>query len=420
MLKSKSKDVQRNSAKVLSHLATEQSIRVSIVDEGAITPLLDLLIDPVAENSMAACKALLNIAVYVTCRVNPFAPVSHAHLVQVCGGEEQDRCGGGHATLCEAAGYASARGRAHAAAHVCYAQPGQYIWISARFPLFLLFVQRCLTAAVQHPKNHIQFVRDGILPRLFSVLRSPMKSVKHKHFACVSLSEVCTPLDNHRQICEEGGLNAMVALCGHFSEDVRSFAALAVERLAENSSLRRPLAEAGVVPPLVMMLAAKKMFSQKNAALALGSLAQVSTHRSCPFHTHPSHFAGSSESNQDCAAGRPRLAHEAFALRRGRAGGDRHPHAGPPGAEQHQPATHALQGRVQTACVQCAVRRLRGEQNQLQNGSVGPVQNGRAQERQHGQEGGRQVQGVAQEARARPGVWCARCKLWRVVCRTVG
>ncbi len=63
MLKSKSKDVQRNSAKVLSHLATEQPIRISIVDEGAITPLLDLLIDPVAENSMAACKALLNIAV---------------------------------------------------------------------------------------------------------------------------------------------------------------------------------------------------------------------------------------------------------------------------------------------------------------------------------------------------------------------
>jgi hypothetical protein len=71
MLKSKSKDVQRNAAKVLSHLATEQPIRVSIVDEGAITPLLDLLIDPVAENSMAACKALLNIAVYATRRLSP-------------------------------------------------------------------------------------------------------------------------------------------------------------------------------------------------------------------------------------------------------------------------------------------------------------------------------------------------------------
>ena len=55
--------VQRNAAKVLAHLAVEQSIRVSIVDEGAISPLLDLLIDPVSENSMAACKALLNIAV---------------------------------------------------------------------------------------------------------------------------------------------------------------------------------------------------------------------------------------------------------------------------------------------------------------------------------------------------------------------
>jgi hypothetical protein len=65
MLKSKAKDVQRNAARVLAHLAVEQSIRVSIVDEGAISPLLDLLIDPVSENSMAACKALLNIAVCV-------------------------------------------------------------------------------------------------------------------------------------------------------------------------------------------------------------------------------------------------------------------------------------------------------------------------------------------------------------------
>jgi hypothetical protein len=118
-------------------------------------------------------------------------------------------------------------------------------------------------------------VRDGILPRIFAVLRSPMKSIKHKHYACVILSEVCTPPDNHRQICEEGGLNAMVALCGHFSDEVRSFAALAVERLGENSALRRPLVEAGVVPPLVIMLGAVKLFSQKNAALALGSLAQV-------------------------------------------------------------------------------------------------------------------------------------------------
>ena len=125
-------------------------------------------------------------------------------------------------------------------------------------------------------------VRDGILPRIFYVLRSPMKSVKHKHFACVVLSEMCLPLDNHRQVCEEGGLNAMVALCSHFSEDVRSFAALAVERLGENAALRRPLVEAGVVPPLVAMLSAPKLFSQKNSALALGSLAQVN--HVCYYH----------------------------------------------------------------------------------------------------------------------------------------
>jgi hypothetical protein len=159
-----------------------------------------------------------------------------------------------------------------------------------------------LTAA-QHSKNHVQMVRDGLLPRIFYVLRSPMKSIKHKHFACVALSEVCTPLDNHRQICEEGGLNAMVALCSHFSEDVRSFAALAVERLGENAALRRPLVEAGVVPPLVAMLAASKLFSQKNAALALGSLAQAKAAAIGAIFT--SNFpSGSFEPDQNCAAWR--------------------------------------------------------------------------------------------------------------------
>ena len=67
----------------------------------------------------------------------------------------------------------------------------------------------------------------------------------------------------------------MVALVMHFSDDVRAFAALSVERLGENSALRRPLVEAGVVPPLIIMLSAPKLFSQKNAALALGALAQV-------------------------------------------------------------------------------------------------------------------------------------------------
>jgi hypothetical protein len=150
-------------------------------------------------------------------------------------------------------------------------------------------------------------VRDGILARIFAVLRSPMKSVKHKHYACVTLSEVCMPLDNHRQVCEEGGLNAMVALCGHFHEDVRSFAAIAVERLGENSSLRRPLVEAGVVPPLVAMLSAKKLFSQRSSALALGSLAQVGAMRSLvsPLPCSTSDLrSGSSQSDQDCTVGR--------------------------------------------------------------------------------------------------------------------
>jgi hypothetical protein len=58
----------------------------------------------------------------------------------------------------------------------------------------------CDNLAPQHSKNHIQMVRDGILPKIFAVLRSPMKSIKHKHYASVVLSEVCAPLDNHRQV----------------------------------------------------------------------------------------------------------------------------------------------------------------------------------------------------------------------------
>ena len=79
MLKSKAKDVQRNSARILAVLATEKGIRVSVVDEGAISPLLDMLIDPVAENSMAACKALLHIAM---CDPLP-PPARHVTLTHV-------------------------------------------------------------------------------------------------------------------------------------------------------------------------------------------------------------------------------------------------------------------------------------------------------------------------------------------------
>jgi hypothetical protein len=52
-------------------------------------------------------------------------------------------------------------------------------------------------------------------------------------------------------------------------------------------ALRRPLVEAGVVPPLMVMLSAPKLFSQKNATLALGSLAQVSFTRAHRSHPRP-------------------------------------------------------------------------------------------------------------------------------------
>ena len=78
MLKSKAKDVQRNAAKIIAVLATEKGIRVSVVDEGAISPLLDMLVDPVAENSMAACKALLHIAMCV------LPPGAAARASRVC------------------------------------------------------------------------------------------------------------------------------------------------------------------------------------------------------------------------------------------------------------------------------------------------------------------------------------------------
>jgi hypothetical protein len=239
-----------------------------------------------------------------------------------------------------------------------------------------------LTLISQHPKNHVQMVRDGILARIFTVLRSPMKSVKHKHYACVTLSEVCLPLDNHRQICEEGGLNAMVALCGHFHEDVRSFAAIAVERLGENSSLRRPLVEAGVVPPLVAMLGAKKLFSQRSSALALGSLAQVRALCALlpPVPSSSCNLcAGSSQSDKDCAAGRARCSDEAVALWSGRARGYRHANTWAISAEQHQPAENALHRRLQASRVQRAVRRIGGEQNELEECAVWSVQDRRAQ-----------------------------------------
>lgn len=110
-------------------------------------------------------------------------------------------------------------------------------------------------------------------------------------------------------------MNAMVALCSHFSDDVRAYVGkplpfphcffvtfcqvrssgcraprrklraaqvkLQRESCFKNSHLTRcfrPLVEAGVVPPLMVMLSAPKLFTQKNATLALGSLAQVEVH----------------------------------------------------------------------------------------------------------------------------------------------
>ncbi len=107
----------------------------------------------------------------------------------------------------------------------------------------------------------------------------------------------------------------MVALCSHFSDDVRAYVGKPLPfphcffvtfcqvcssgRRAPRRKLRaaqvktqrescfkkshltrcfRPLVEAGVVPPLMVMLSAPKLFSQKNATLALGSLAQVEVH----------------------------------------------------------------------------------------------------------------------------------------------
>jgi len=137
-----------------------------------------------------------------------------------------------------------------------------------------------LTAALklsQTPANHTRMVRDNILPTLFEFVHSPLKSNKHKSIAMQTLAELCKHENNHKRIVDlsDGtGTQRIIALCGYYDDAVRIHAAEAVEHLAVNPILVQKLAQEGVVKPLKDMLKTNKHHAVLRSVKALCALAQ--------------------------------------------------------------------------------------------------------------------------------------------------
>lgn len=101
----------------------------------------------------------------------------------------------------------------------------------------------------QHSKNHTRMVRDNILPTLFDVVHSPLKSNKHKSLAMKTLAELSRHEQNHRRIKDLGestGLRRIIALCSYYDDSVRIHAAATVENLAQNNTYSGELVDDGV------------------------------------------------------------------------------------------------------------------------------------------------------------------------------
>jgi len=118
----------------------------------------------------------------------------------------------------------------------------------------LMFIAR-LSA---HQKSHLKLTTDGVVPYMFNILRSPMRSVKHKKQAIICIAELSTHVENHRWIADGQGLKVLVGLSAFYAMDVRVYAAISIARLSENPLLRQPFVKEGVLPFLGNMLKQQK------------------------------------------------------------------------------------------------------------------------------------------------------------------
>lgn len=129
----------------------------------------------------------------------------------------------------------------------------------------------------QHQKNHMRMVRDNILPALFEIVQSALKSNKHKSFAMKTMAEISKNENTHKKISDfeqVTGVRRIIKLCDYYDDSVRVYAAEAVGNLAQNPVLIQKLTEDGVLDSLKRMLKSEKQNVVLNAVKAIYSLAR--------------------------------------------------------------------------------------------------------------------------------------------------
>eukprot|EP00283_Hemiselmis_rufescens_P008870 CAMPEP_0173431438 /NCGR_PEP_ID=MMETSP1357-20121228/9572_1 /TAXON_ID=77926 /ORGANISM="Hemiselmis rufescens, Strain PCC563" /LENGTH=415 /DNA_ID=CAMNT_0014395913 /DNA_START=170 /DNA_END=1413 /DNA_ORIENTATION=+ len=109
----------------------------------------------------------------------------------------------------------------------------------------------------RHPKNHNRMVRDQALAALYTVVQSPLKSVRHKSLAMQTIAELCKSDANHKKVTEldgNQGLRKIILLVDHYDDSIRQYAAKSIESLASNVVLVEKLVEEGVLIPLKKLI----------------------------------------------------------------------------------------------------------------------------------------------------------------------
>lgn len=133
-----------------------------------------------------------------------------------------------------------------------------------------------------HTKNHMRMVRDGILPILFEIVQSALKSNRHKVFAMKTIAEICKSESTHKKIADHDqmtGVRRIIKLCDYYDDNVKIYAAEAVGNLAQNPVLISKLTEDDVLDPLKKMLKSQRENVVLNSVKALLSLARDPTNQ---------------------------------------------------------------------------------------------------------------------------------------------
>ena len=120
-------------------------------------------------------------------------------------------------------------------------------------------------------------MRDNILPALFEIVQSSLKSNRHKSLSMKTLAEISKNESTHKKISDfdnQTGVRRIIKLCDYYDDSVRVYAAEAVGHLAQNPVLIQKLTEDGVLDSLKRMLKSDYTNVVTNAIKAVYALAK--------------------------------------------------------------------------------------------------------------------------------------------------